>query len=126
MAFVKLFPPKGGDALPVAEVISRLEDEFAIVDSDPMQGQDHVAAMIAATLRFSDKVPGKQDRLAWLLSVQEAAVFVSFGDNLGTMARCCVMPGSELFFGSPDEVDGPARPLVERAALALDYTVFEG
>ena len=126
MAFVKLLPPEGRDALPVADVIRRLEDEFASVDADPDEGQDHVAGMIAATLRFSDAIPGKQDRLAWLQSVQDAAVSVSFGDDLGTVASCCVMPDSELFFGNPDEVDGPARPLVERAASALGYTLYEG
>jgi hypothetical protein len=126
MAFVKLFPPEGHNALPVADVIRRLKDEFAAVDADSDKGQNHVADMIAATLRFSDAIPGKQERLAWLQSVQDAAVYVSFGDDLGTVAGCCVMPDSELFFGSPDEVDGPARPLVERAASALGYTVFEG
>jgi hypothetical protein len=126
MAFVKLFPPEDGDALPVADVIRRLEDEFAVVDVDPDAGQNHVAGVIAATLRFSDSIPGKQERLTWLQSVQEDAVYVSFGDDLGNIAGCCVMPDSDLFFGSPDEVDGPARPLVERAATALGYTLYEG
>jgi hypothetical protein len=126
MAFVKLFPPEGSDAHPVADVIRRLGDEFAFVDADPDEGENHVASMIAATLRFSDALPGKQQRLAWLQSVRDAAVYVSFGDDLGNVASCCVMPKSELFFGNPDEVDGPARPLVERAASALGYTLFEG
>ncbi|MDY3554389.1 hypothetical protein R5W24_003511 [Gemmata sp. JC717] len=126
MAFVKLLPPDGGDALPVADVIRRLEDEFAEVHTDPDAGQDHVAGMIAATLRFSDRVPGKQERLAWFQSVREAATHVTFGDDLSVSASCCVMPGSELFFDSPDAVDGPARPLVERAASALGYKVCVG
>ena len=41
MAFVKLFPPEGG-TLPVAGVIRRLKDEFAVVDADPEAGQDYV------------------------------------------------------------------------------------
>ena len=126
MSFIKLFPPEGRDALPVADIVERLRDEFGVVDADPDEGQDHVAGMIAATLRFSDSVPGKQERLAWFQSVQDAAIYVSFDDDLGLVAGCCVMPNSELFFGSPDEVDGPARPLVERAASALGYVLFEG
>lgn len=126
MAFVKLLPPEGGDALPVADVVRRLEDEFAVVDADPHAGQDHVAGMIAATLRFSNDLPGKQERLVWFQLVQDAAVMVSFGDDQGLVASCCVMPESELLFGSPDEVDGPARPLVERAASALGYEMYEG
>ena len=118
MAFVKLFPPEGRDALPVAEVVRQLEEEFAVVHADPDAGRDHVSGMVAATLRFSDSLPGKQERLTWLQSVQDAAVLVSFGDDMNVVAVCCVMPDSELFFGSAEEVDGAARPLVERAGLA--------
>src|SRR6188474_492336 len=92
VAFVKLFSPEGRDSLPVEDVVDRLRDEFTIVDADPDQGQDHFAGMIAATLRFSDALPGKQERLEWLQSVQEAAVYVSFGDDYSLMAGCCLMP----------------------------------
>ncbi len=126
MAFIKLLPPQGRDPLRVEAVVERLRDEFEVVDADPDAGQDHVAGMIAATLRFSNSILGKNERLAWYQSVQDAALYVSFGDELGLVASCCVMPNSELFFDSPDEVDGPARPLVERAASALNYTLFEG
>jgi len=125
MAFIKLFSPEGRDPLPVKQVIRRLRDEFKVVDANPDAGQDHVAGMIAATLRFSDSLPGKQERLAWLQSIQDDAVYVSFGDDLGLVASCCVQPASELFFDSPDEIDGPARPLLERAAKALGYTVYD-
>jgi hypothetical protein len=126
MAFTKLFPPEGRDALPVTGVIARLQDEFKIVNADPDEGQDHVAGMIAATLRFSDAVPGKQERLAWFQSVQQSAVYVKFGDELSLLASCCVTPDSALFFDSPEELHGPARPLLERAASTLGYTLFDG
>jgi hypothetical protein len=74
MAFIKLCPPQGRDPLPVADVLRRLRDEFNFVDVDADAGQDHVGGMIAAALRFSDSLPGKQERLAWLQSVQDAAV----------------------------------------------------
>ncbi len=126
MAFLKLFPHEGRDALTVSDVIRRLNDEFLVVDTDRDGGRDHVAAMIATALGFSDELPGKQERIAWLQSVQDTAVYVLFGDDQITMAGCCIMADTALFFGSRDEVDGPARPLVERAASALGYTVFEG
>lgn len=125
MAFIKLIPREGCDALSVKEVVRRLRDEFGVFTADPDAGQDHVAGMIAATLRFSDSLPGKQERLAWLQSTQHDAVYVTFGDEPGTVASCCVLPGSELFFGNPDEIIGPARSLLDKAATALGYTVYD-
>ena len=125
MAFIKLLPPAGRDTLSVKEVVRRLRDEFNVVDVDPDAGHDHVAGMIAAMLRLSDSLPGKQDRLAWLQSIQNDAVYVSFGDDLGVVASCCVQPDSELFFDSHDATYGPARPLLDRAATALGYTVSD-
>ncbi len=122
---MKLLPPEGRDALPVKTIIRRLRDEFMVVDADPDAGQDHVAEMIAVTLKFSDSLPGKQERLAWLQSIQKDAVDISFGDDMGLVASCCVWPGSELFFGSPDAIYGAARPLLERAAKSLGYTVYD-
>jgi hypothetical protein len=126
MAFIKLIPRKGRKCLPVNSIVRLLKDEFTVMDIDRDEGQNHVAGMIAATLRFSDSLPFKQEQLTRLQSVQPTAVFVTFGDNLDVTASCCLMEDTELFFGYPDEVDGPARPLVERAAKAIGYTVFEG
>ena len=126
MSFIKLFPPDGDDTLAVSDVIRRLQEEFDIVNSDPDEGQDYVSGIIAATLGFSDAIVDKQRIIDRLKSVQKDSVYLSFGDDLGLVACCCIIPGEELFFGSPDEVNGPARSLVERAALALGYTLFEG
>ncbi len=126
MAFIKLLPSKERGALPVNDVIRRLEDKFAIVNADPEEGQDQVAGMIAYILRLDDDFPGKDEQIARLQSFQDRAVWVSFGDDLDPAAATCVMPDSDLFFGGRDEVDGPARPLVERAASALGYTLHAG
>jgi hypothetical protein len=126
MAFIKLLPTEGRDALAIGRVVERLREEFEIVHVDADEGQDHVAGMIAATLRFSDDLPGKQERLQSLQSVQKDAVYVTFGDDLRVVASCCILTGWELFFDSPEELHGAARPLVERAARALDYIVYEG
>jgi hypothetical protein len=126
MAFIKLFPPEGSEALPVPEIIRRLRDGFASVDANPDEGREHVDGVIAATLRFSDELPHKQQQLVSLRAVRDSAVYVTFGDSEDVVASCCLMPDHELFFGSPDEVDGPARPLVQRCAAALGYELFEG
>lgn len=124
MAFIKLFPR--GEALPVAEVVRRLGEEFAAFEADPDGGRDHVADMMLATLRLPDTVPHKQARLAELQALQEQAVLVTFGDDGHCAASCCVLPGSELFFGSRAEVVGPGRAAVERAAEALGYDLQQG
>jgi hypothetical protein len=126
MAYVKLLPPEGRDPLPAAEVIRRLRDEFAVVDADPDAGQDHVADLIVATLRLSATLPGGEERVAALRAAQQEAVYLIFGDDLRLTAECCVQPGWPLFFGRRDAMNGPARPLVERAAAALGYVVDEG
>lgn len=126
MAKVKLVPLEGCSALAVGRVLRLLRDEFTQVEDDRDEGREHVAQRMAATLRFAETVPGKQERLAALRASQLDAVYVTFGDDFEVRAGCCVMPDTDLFFGSPDEVDGPARPLVERAARALGYRVREG
>ena len=126
MAYIKLYPHEGAPWLDNQDVIERLRDEFECVEVDAEQGRDHVADMIAATLRFSDAMPGKQERIEELQRLQDVSVFVCFGDDFGDAATCCLMPESELFFGSPDEVDGDARPLVERCARALNYVLHQG
>ena len=126
MAFIKLIPRKGRKCLPVNSIVRLFKDEFAIVDLDRDEGQNHVAGMIAATLRFSDSLPFKQEQLTRLQSIQPTAVYVTFGDNLDVTTSCCLMADSELFFDNPDELDGPAREIIERAAKAIEYTVYRG
>jgi hypothetical protein len=126
MAFVKLFPFEGNDYLSPVEIIERLKLEFEYVEVDEEAGQGYIGDMIARILRMPDSLPGKQERLDELQEARQQAVFVAFGDDPGIAASSCLKPESEIFFGSPDEVDGPARALVERAAEALSYEVFEG
>src|SRR5438128_2602263 len=126
MAFIKLFPPEQGPAFDVAELLRRLSAEFDYIHADSEAGRSHVADMIAATLRFSDALPHKQQQLADLRSVHDAAVYVTFGDSEESVASCCLLPERPLFFDGPDEIDGPARPLVERCAKILGYELYEG
>ena len=126
MAFIKLWPPEDRDPLPTAEIIARLRDEFVVVDVNPEAGRDHVGDVIASTLRFPDSLPWKADRIAQLQSIQDVAVYVTFGDDSILMAGCCLLPNEELFFGNPDAVDGEARSLVERAAEVLGYSLDAG
>jgi hypothetical protein len=125
MAYIKLLPPTDGEAMPVIEVIRRLRDEFGVVELDPDAGQDYVAEMIAATHRWSHAVPGKQEQLEHLKKSQQAAVLVAFGDDHGTVAQCLLMPGWDLLFDKREELEGPARPLLTRAAVALGYRLSD-
>lgn len=126
MTFIKLLPPEGSEPHSVARIVELLSEEFEVFESDVEAGRDHVDGMLAATLRFPDSLPGKQERIAWLQSVQNEAVMVAFSDGSEAVAQTCVIPNSELFFGTHDAVDGPGRQLVERAAVALRYGIVEG
>src|SRR5688572_1661091 len=116
MAFIRLAPPEGSPWLDTNAILDHLRREFAVVNADPAGGRDYVGRMIAATEKFSDRIPGKQERLTELRRCQSGAVKVSFGDESDNLASVCLMPETELFFGTLEEVDGPARPLVERCA----------
>jgi hypothetical protein len=126
MAHIRLWP-YNNRFLPVASVLERLRAEFQVVNADAARGQASVVKWIELTQRFADaiRIPGKDERLALLQSVQVAAVYVSFGDSLELLASCYVMPGVALFFESTDEVSGPARRLVERAGITLGYRLDE-
>ena len=126
MAFIKLLPFEGIQHLPLEEIVIRLKSEFAYVEVNEEAGRDHVGDMIAATLRFSDEVPWKHEQLVTLQRKQNRAAYIVFGDEAIASAAFCFMPESELFFGNSDEVDGPARALVERAASILNYQLFDG
>ena len=126
MGSVRLVPSKGRYALPVADIIRCLQDEFAFVIADAEEGKDDVANVIAATLRLSAVWPGGEERVAAPQAVQREAVYVWFGDDASLTAECCLKPGWDLFFGRKTEVDGQARPLVERAAAAIGFAVVDG
>lgn len=118
MPFVKLLPR--GEALSVAEIVRRLQEEFAAFEADPDEGRDRVAEMIVAALQLPDSAH-KSTRLNELQAMQNEAVLVTFGDDFRTAAICCLLPGAELFFGRRAEFAGPAREAVERAAEVLGY-----
>jgi hypothetical protein len=126
MAFIKLFPAENQPWHSLEEVSERLTLEFDYVDIDRDAGRKYVGRMIAATRRLADSLPGKQERLRLFGAFQDASAYVVFGDDTLTTAAFCYMPDSEVFFGSPDEVHGPQRALVERAARVLGYSVYEG
>jgi hypothetical protein len=81
--------------------------------------------LIAQTLRSTEAAPLKQAQLEWLQSVQEDAVFVSFGNTPDRVASCCLLPKSDVYFHSAEEIQGALRPLVERCAVVLGYDVVE-
>lgn len=126
MGCVRLVPAEGRDALPIPDIIRRLQDEFNYVLADPEEGRDDVGNVIAATLRLSKVWTGGEERVAALQAVQQEAVYVWFGDDASLTAGCCLKPGWELWFGRVSEVNGPARPLVERAGTVIGYVVQDG
>jgi hypothetical protein len=121
MSFIALCPPDGRDPLPVTEVVRRLRDAFPLVRLDADRGRNYVGRIIAGMVQDRHTLSRKQSRLAELRETQDQAVWVSFGDADEVLANCCLLPGKELFFCHPNELRGPARPLLERCAAALRY-----
>ena len=126
MAFIKLFPHEGAPWLAVDCVVERLRDEFIYFHADRDEGRDHVGGMIAAVVKLPEDLPGRQEQLDNWKVAQESAIVVEFGNFPACFARTCVIAASELFFGRRDEVHGPARPFVDRAASILGYKLFCG
>ena len=125
MAFVKLEPLVGKPYLSVDRIIDHLRLEFDWVEVDREEGRSHVNGMLAFAYRVSDEVPGKVERTKKWEAALDQSAWVSFGDS-DASASCCLIPETELFFGDADAIAGAGRRIVQRAADALGYEVFEG
>src|SRR5687768_7740514 len=108
MAFIKLLTPDEGSCLTVEDVVRKLRDEFRYFHADPEEGGDYVGGTITAVLTFPPDLRGRQEQLDQWTVAQEDSVVVEFGDTPDLFARTCVIPESDLFFGAPEEVNGPA------------------
>ncbi|ADB15123.1 hypothetical protein Psta_0433 [Pirellula staleyi DSM 6068] len=118
----RLSPKSGRSYLTPSEVVRRLREEFAIVDTDRDAGADHVGDMIAQFLRMRapDEIVEAHRK------AQPEAVWVTVADEpSGERALSFVaMPGEGLFIGyHSGEQERATEGLLRRSAAALGYEI---
>jgi hypothetical protein len=125
-----LKPPTCACYLCPAEIVRRLEREFAYVETSEEVGRRHVLEVVQqlTALRQTGRVAIDDQYLTRLCQIESEAVYVHFGDDptsetsiLGTP----VVPEEPLIFEylSPDHRESLA-PLVTRCAAVLGYEVI--
>ena len=126
-----LEPPDGESFINVPIVISRVEHEFAYMESDAELGRRHVAKMIGEidAQLGGRKVAGQNERVRYLAEAQNRAVYVRCGDNPGSETdylSTVVVPGEPIIFEYDSKAHEQAsRALLHRFAKALGYKIVE-
>jgi hypothetical protein len=124
-----LTPRDGGRYLEPAEVVKRMQAEFAYVETTAEGARNQVSAWLEQ-LAFvtADGCRADADRyIDQLERSRDAACFVHFGDDLGArgvLLQMLMIPHQPLTVEAHDG-DEETWLLICRAAAALDYEVFE-
>jgi len=124
-----LVPRSGRRYLDPADVIARMEATFSYVEITEEGARDHVAAwMQQLAFVTEDGRCGDAHRLIdQLEQSQDAACFIHFGNDLGADGLCLSMlmiPHQPLIIEGHG-TDGQTLALIENAAAALGYELFE-
>lgn len=122
--------PADGNLASAREVERLLSEEFAYLKSDPDEGLEQARARATWIEQAPPRVfLGRHEqalematRLKRLPSGE--ALAIEFGDDATRTLRIVVMPGDTIRFGfASSEEQASARPMVERAARALECEV---
>ena len=126
-----LAPRTGERYLYPTEVIGRMKSAFAYVETSEEGAREKMLewmsqlAFVAADGRTGE-CDADLDRLEQL---QDAALYVHFGDEVGddaTLLSMFVVPTQPLFVDPlTEDCKGKAAPLIERCAAVLGYEVVE-
>jgi hypothetical protein len=124
-----LMPRDGGRYLNPMDVITRMQAEFAYVETVEEGARDHVAAWLEqlAFVTQDGRTAAADYYMEQLERFQDAARFVHFGDDLGSdgvLLSLLMIPHQPLLIEEHDEREATLA-LIYRAASALDYEVFE-
>jgi hypothetical protein len=127
----KLTARSGGRYLSPVDVVRRLESEFAYVETSEEDARRHVRELIQQllTIRRAGQVPVDEQYLARLDRIEDRAICVHFGDDLGSdtaLLSTPVLPEEPLFFEYSSHAHREATvSLVARCAAALGYDIVE-
>jgi hypothetical protein len=121
--------PRNGRYLDPMEVITRMQDAFAYVETSEEGARAEVLAWMdqLAFVEQEGRNVAVEEYVAQLEHFQYAARFVHFGDNLGSdgvLLSMLMIPQQPLIVDAHAE-DEETWFLIFRAAAALDYELFE-
>jgi hypothetical protein len=120
----RLVPQDGVSYLAPKEAVRRLAEEFAICEFDNDEGQDHVGDMLAKLIEL--KAP--QAIIDEVAASRETAIRVRVTDDENPESEnylsLLLRSNDGPLIGYPSaSVEALVRPLVERCARALGYTI---
>lgn len=119
--------PKNEAFLPVEEVIKRLQREFAFVDVSREQALEQIDGMLKYGEQIAAQVPEAAAISARLRQVRDHSVMIGLADKRRfgkAYLNFLLKPGHPIsidYEGGKHE--DAAKPLLERAASALDYEI---
>jgi len=117
----RLEPPAGRPYLSPAEVVHRLDGEFAFVEADAEAGHNHVAAMI----RQLERMKAPQAIIEEHRQLQIGAIHLTVANTAeftNEYLSFAALPGQGLFVGyHSQQHEDAARPLLQRCCRALGY-----
>jgi hypothetical protein len=124
----KLVPIEGKPFLEPAEVVSRLRDEFDIVEVDADEGRDHIQAMLLQFIKMKQGgMAGCDEHIEHLQKVEADALMVVIADDRKSedaLLRFAVIPGEPIiigyFNGRHQEL---SEPILKRASEVLGYSI---
>ena len=117
----RLIPKDNIEPLSPAEIVERLQTEFAFVAVDAEAGEKHVRRMLATFTRLE----APKEIIDFHVKAQSGALEIVFSDdprNEDAVLRTVAMPGGDLFFSYHSERHQEVtEPLIERCARTLAY-----
>ncbi len=133
----QLSPRNDSPHLTPTEILERLRDEFAYVNSDAKAGSDQVGDMLAHLRRMKANFEKRREpppmaaevehQISRLEAVRSEAISIVVIDdplNEDASFSCTVIPGDDLIVGyASAQHEQSATPLVKRAAEALSYSM---
>ena len=112
-------------------VVTRLESEFAYVESSEEDGRRHVRGLVRQlqSIKQIGDIPVDSEHLERLKKAQNGAIYVYFGDDPSSETAylsAAIIPGEPLFFDYSSRAhEQAAQTLLLRCADVLGYELVE-
>ena len=121
--------PKSGSYLPVEEVVTRLQREFLVVEIS----REQAIAEIDGMLKYGEQLAARGVQEAEgvtkrLREVRDSSVMIGLADKKRSIGKAylsfLLKPGHPIFVDyEGGRHESAAKPLLKRAAAALEYSI---